>query len=193
MKISNDKVSFIKSQFPGLELEFQIRTNFGSQKDQYREKIRYFMAHEYLAHFTPEQLKKTLDLGHRPQASVGFFSISHCKEMGGFSYSNQPHGFDMEQTQRITPPIITRVSTLAEQKQVSQSENLWVAKEAAFKALANDRTDFVMTDLICENWKSHTETGVSSFRITSEKTLATALNSGFVFSEEDILLAIYFK
>ena len=70
---------------------------------------------------------------------------------------------------------------------------LWVAKEAAFKAYGRTKNNFIMTDLICENWRSHSETGLYSFRITSEKTLEPKINQGFLFSEEDVLIAVYFK
>ena len=193
MKISENKLLFIRSIVTDSELKFDLAKTFCSGNPQYRENIRTHLLNKYSAYFNRTQLAQLSDLNVIPKASQGFFSISHCQSWGGFSYSQLPHGFDVEVIGRISTPVLNRTSSESERMAAPDVKFLWVAKEAAYKAFATEKTNLSMTDFICEKWQSHPETQVYSFRMTSEKTLDTKLNTGFVFSEEDVHLAVYFR
>ncbi len=193
MHVSEKKLLFIKNQIQGFDLQFQLSKNFSSSDPEHRLNIRSFLREKYSSHFNRNQLALLSDLTLLPEASEGVFSVSHCKSIGGFSYSNFMHGFDVEQIVRISNPVILRTSSDYERSLPPDIKFLWVAKEAAFKAYGRTHKDLIMTDIICESWRSHSDTGIHSFRITSEKTLESKMNQGFLFSEEDVLMAIYFK
>ena len=197
MQIQSEIVRFIQKQVNDKTLSFSLFANYNSTALNYRKLIRDHLFTEHSAHFSREQLAQLSDLQVVPKASQGHFSISHNEKIGGFSYSELPHGFDAEVKKRISRAIIERTSTVAEIKDAPDLSFLWVAKEAAFKALDSSTLDrprqLIMTDLICTEWQSHPDTQIVSFRIAPEKTLVHSLNLGFVFSEEDVLFSIYFK
>ncbi len=193
MQIPEKKLLFIRNQVQDFDLQLQLSKKFSSAELLYRESIRACLLEKYSAHFNRSQLAGLYDLNVLPEASKGVFSISHCKSIGGFSYSSFMHGFDVEQIARISNPVILRTSSEQERSLPPDIKFLWVAKEAAFKAHGRTQKDLIMTDIECHSWRSHSDTGVHSFRITSEKTLESKMNQGFLFSEEDVLMAIYFK
>lgn len=193
MLISENKLAFIRSQIQDPDVNFDLTNQFKSSKDHYRESIRTHLITQYSSFFNRTQLANLSNLTILPEASRGFFSISHCQSVGGFSFSNFAHGFDVEVLMRISNPVISRTSSDAERAEAPDIKFLWVAKEAAFKAQGRTPSQLVMTDLICKDWQSHSETGIFSYRITSEKTLDMKINKGFLFSEEDVLLAVYFR
>ena len=197
MQLAPKTFSFIEKTIKDSDLKFVLSKNYSAKQTQHRQSIRNLLADEFTAHFSREQLANLSDLNIIPSASEGYFSITHNQQMGGFSYSKFPHGFDAESIARISKPVIDRTSSEPERASAPNVKFLWVAKEAAFKALnvrgENNANSLVVTDLICNEWKSHPETEVCSFRITSEKILEQSLNLGFVFLEEDVLFAIYFK
>lgn len=193
-KVPDYFIQDIQKHISNLELKFELSSKFNSNEPNYRQAIRQKISTDYSYCFNREQLAKLADLTKLPIASVGYFSISHNQNMGGFSYSNCKHGFDFEQVQRISINVIKRVCSEEEIQQAPRPEFLWVAKEAAVKALTeNNRSEFLITDNICENWQSQNDNSVFSYRIRSQKTLDHGLNIGFVFSEKDILYSIYFK
>ncbi len=197
MQIAAKTFSFIEKTIKDPDLKFVLSKNYSAKQSQHRQSIRNLLAEEFTAHFSREQLANLSDLNIIPSASEGYFSITHNQHLGGFSYSKFSHGFDAESISRISKPVIDRTSSEPERASAPNVKFLWVAKEAAFKALnvraENNANSLVVTDLICKGWKSHPETEVCSFRITSEKTIEQSLNLGFVFSEEDVLFAIYFR
>ena len=193
MLISENKLNFIRNEVGDRDFNFDLSKKFSSTKDHYRENIRTQLITEYSSFFNRTQSANLSDLTIIPEASVGYFSISHCQTVGGFSYSQLIHGFDAEVISRISNPIINRTSSESERNEAPDIKFLWVAKEAAFKAYGRTHSQLVMTDLLCEKWQSHSETGLYSYRIKSEKTLDGKTNRGFLFSEEDVLLAVYFR
>ncbi len=197
MQIAAKTFLFIEKTVKDSDLKFVLSKNYSAKQPQHREAIRTLMAEEFTAHFSREQLANLSNLNIIPSASEGYFSITHNQQLGGFSYSKYPHGFDAETISRISKPVIDRTSIESERTSAPNVKFLWVAKEAAFKALnvrgENNANSLVVTDLICKEWKSYPATDVCSFRITSEKTLEQSMNLGFIFSEEDVLFAIYFK
>jgi hypothetical protein len=167
--------------------------NWKSTEAEHRIKIRNCIEENFTSRFNRQQLAWLNDLNQLPQADDGFFSIAHCKTMGGFTYSKHPHGFDIEQTSRISTDIIQRTASAKEQAAAPLLQFLWVGKEAGFKALSSTRSDLLITDLLCTQWQSHFENQVFSFRLNSLKTLDFGLNIGFIFSEGDNLFCTYFK
>lgn len=176
-----------------MNLAFYLSEEFASTTLNYRENIRSELGSTHSFRFSRQQLANLNDLQTLPEASDGFFSISHCPLLGGFSFSNFKHGFDLESVDRISKPIILRTCTSDEVYEAPNPKYLWVAKESAVKAMSTRRNEFVVTDFQTENWKSHFETEVFSYRINSLKTLDFGINKGFVFSEKDILFGIFFK
>ncbi len=197
MQIAAKTFLFIEKTVKDSDLKFVLSKNYSAKQPKFRQAIRTLLADEFTAHFSREQLANLSNLNIIPEASEGFFSITHNQQLGGFSYSKFAHGFDAENIVRISKPVIDRTSAEPERASVPNVKFLWVAKEAAFKALNvrsdNNNNSLVVTDLICKEWKSHPDTAVCSFRIASEKALEQSLNLGFVFLEEDVLFAIYFK
>src|SRR4051812_1493857 len=84
------------------KLRLILNPEWGSSLSNYRQNIRDCISSKFSAHFSREQLSMLHDLNWRPQASDGFVSISHCKSLGGFTYSKRRHGFDVEELNRIS-------------------------------------------------------------------------------------------
>lgn len=162
-----------------------------------RQKIRTDIAQQYTKHFSREQLALIHDLSLIPKAEIGFFSISHCPEVGGYSYSKFQHGFDIERIHRISDPILRRTASEKEYELAPKKYYLWSAKEAAFKALnrssSSDQNDLLITDLHCVNWKPQYGLDVWSFQIQTNKPVSLNLNRGFLFEEKGLLFSVFFK
>ena len=186
------KILYIQSS---VDEEFRLVVNdqWKSTESDHRSKIRNCIEENFTSRFNRQQLAWLNDLNRLPQAEDGFFSIAHCKTLGGFTYSKHPHGFDVEQSSRISTDIIQRTASAKEQAAAPHLSFLWVGKEGGYKALSSTRADLVITDLLCTEWQSHFENQVFSFRLNSLKTLDFGLNKGFIFSEADNLFCIYFK
>ena len=184
-------VEFIKDQIDDPTFAVKIKPEWGSEKPDYRMKIREFLANVDSSYFNREQLAQHYNLNQRPQAAEGFISISHCTQAGGYSFSQKACGFDLEDVMRISDPIIRRTSTDDERAKAPHLKFLWVAKEAAYKALSDD--GLLITDLLCKNWLQTTGLDIWSYQMRSEKKINTEQNIGYVFSTPTLLLAIYFK
>ncbi len=196
MQIQTNTISFIKNKINDASLQVILSKNFSAKEKNHRQSIREYLAEEFSAHFSREQLSKLPDLNQIPVASNGYFSISHNQQIGGFSYSKFPHGFDVEVVSRISTAIIQRTSSESERASAPNTKFLWVAKEAAFKALSNpDRKDskILLTDLVTCAWQPNSNTDICSFKIKSEKLIEHELNLGFIFLNEDMLFSLFFK
>ena len=186
------KILYIQSSLDE-KMRMILDTRWSSKNPKHRQNIRNILSTDFSAHFSREQLAKLNDLHWLPEASDGFISISHCHLLGGFVFSRFKVGFDIEETKRISPKLLNRVCSQIEIKECPQTEFLWVAKEAAFKALSEAQLGLVITDLVCFDWQSYFENQVFGFRLKSEKTLDFRLNKGFIFSEGNCLFGFYFK
>lgn len=180
--------TFVDSSF-----QLVIRPEWGSTQPNYRTEIRNYLSEYFSSHFTRQQLAQLPDLNHRPEATTGFFSISHAQQWGGLSYSLQRHGLDIENKKRISQQILRRTSTEKELTYAPQPELLWVAKESAFKALSHQDPNLMITGIECTDWDSHNENKLWTFRINLQKTLDLSRNLGFIFSSEDHLFSIYYQ
>ena len=99
-----------------------------------------------------------LDLKSIPTLSKGDISFSHSQKTCGFVFSQQVHqlGFDIEEQQRVSDPPVKRVSSEQEFQQAPSPLHLWVAKEAAFKALHKALPKVhVLSHVEIHSWSSH--------------------------------------
>jgi phosphopantetheinyl transferase (holo-ACP synthase) len=188
-------ISFINEQIENCELQIVIKPEWSSEKENYRLNIRQHLATVDSSFFNRQQLAELFDLNKRPRPVVGSISISHSSIAGGFSYSTYSHGFDIESVKRITDPIIIRTSSEDERSKTPHLKFLWVAKEAAYKALADHMQSgsLILTDLICKNWLQTSNMNIWSFQIGSEKKINTLQNIGYVFSTHNLLISIFFR
>lgn len=193
-----EKISYIQSSIDS-EFKMVLNPDWGSRIADHRLLIRRGLAEKMTSQFSRAQLALLNDLNWVPEADTGFFSISHTKSMGGFTYSQYKHGFDSEEMARISNDILRRTCSEKELKECPRTEFLWVAKEAGLKAhsgvsgYTRPTDPLVVTHLHAENWNSHFENKVFSFRLKSYKTLDFGHNKGFIFLEGDKLFCTYFK
>lgn len=187
-----DKISFIQT-VADEKFRLILNEDWNSSRQNYREQIRSFLEKEFSAHFSREQLVNLHNLNWVPSCAEGSVSISHCTTMGGFTLSQFKIGFDVEELKRISTDIVKRVSDPHELKVSPKPEFLWVAKEAAFKALSGHHEGLTMADFQASDWQSYFENQIFGFRMNSKKTLDFGLNKGFIFSEGSCLLGFFFK
>ena len=186
------KILFIQTS---VDQSFRLILNkdWGSLNSNYRSDIRNFLAQHFSTYFSREQIMRLHDLNQRPLISEGSFSVSHCKSLGGFSYSKNSHGFDLEEKKRISMEILRRTCSPSELESAPTPEYLWVAKEACYKAISTQIDGIAMSDLECDHWQSHSENNIYSCRMNSKKALDFGLNKNFIFSDSDYLFGFFFK
>jgi len=207
-----EKIHYIQGQIDP-EFRMILNKNWNSEQPEYRVQIRSAMEKHFTAYFSREQLAMLYDLNWRPRTEKGRFSISHCRSLGGFTFSRFDHGFDVEQMKRISVDILKRTCEEKELIECPRAEFLWVAKEAGLKAhdffrgnlkslpfepnrhgvLGNEMPDLVVTDFSAMEWNSHFEQKIFSFKLKCKKTLDYNLNKGFIFSEGDEIFCTYFR
>lgn len=175
--------------------ELNLKPEFSSKNKNHRQLIRQDIIQKYNQSLTADEILNIQNLDLIPKSEKIFFSISHHHEIGGYSASSFQHGFDIELKSRISDRIIKRVSTSEEISKSPELKFLWCAKEAAHKALNNSKfrsSTLMLSDLKIENWTSQTKTKISSYRISSNKTLELNRNTGFVFQDSTQIFAIFF-
>jgi phosphopantetheinyl transferase (holo-ACP synthase) len=140
-------ISLLKKKFP--KLTFELLPQFASSAPDYRNKLR---AHLY----NRIQQTSLLNLDEIPRLQHGFVSISHCPTLGGYVLSKDPIGFDIEETTRVELRFVERMAHPDDTKGPTPAA-LWCAKEAAFKALA-DQQPQVIAQIAVNNWKTIDQT-----------------------------------
>lgn len=106
-----------------------LEPQFGSTHENYRLNIRKHIIDNQ--DLTDEEKINILDLNQLPKSKKYYFSISHCKSIGGYAVSSQPIGFDIEDIDRISRDIVKRITTL---DLVPEDPRwLWPAKESILK------------------------------------------------------------
>ena len=120
---------------------------WGAKEAGYRDLIRASIK-EVLQ---PEE--NVADLTRPPKSSKWSISVSHAPHFGGWAAVPLPEriGFDVEENRRISPAVIERMSTPQEIKDCPNPSFLWCAKEAYFKALAQDQPQAI-TQLNISDW-----------------------------------------
>jgi 4'-phosphopantetheinyl transferase len=172
-------------------LNLYLKNEFGSENLNHRQLIRSQIIQNHSDQLSVAENKNIQNLDLPPKAKKLFFSISHNQSLGGYSVSNEPHGFDVELKSRLTDAIILRVSAGAEVLEAPDLKFLWCAKEAAFKALGDNTV--IISDLNICHWSSQNKTGLWSFRVSSTKTLELKRNSGFIFTDSHQIFSIFFQ
>lgn len=185
-----NKILFIQHALDP-KLRIILNADWGSEQPDYRKEIRDYLGEKFSAHFSLQEQAWLADLNRRPIPQDGHLSISHCRRLGGFCFSQFEVGFDVEEISRISVPLINRTAPENEKTQAPRPEFLWSAKEAGFKALSDQLQ--TITQIECTEWQSHFENQVFSFRLKSSKTLDLLHNKGFIFSDSDFLFAVFFK
>lgn len=127
-------------------------TTIGSTTPNYRLTLRAKIADalkaanlaeaENVTHLEARLTHPTLDI-----------SLSHTEDASVFGWIAKPHkiGVDIECTDRLTTPLIERISTENERLGCPDIRFLWPAKEAAFKALSPMCK--VISEIETHSWK----------------------------------------
>jgi 4'-phosphopantetheinyl transferase EntD len=105
----------------------------------------------------PSNEASLLDLSTLPSTEDLSVSISHCPELGGFSWVKKPWtiGFDIEVIARVSKAAAARMSKPDEIAQAPSPWQLWVAKEAAFKAFRGPQQPAALSGIETSQWRSH--------------------------------------
>lgn len=184
--------TFIRKQIQDPQFKITLNSAWSSSQADFRVKIRHHMADVDTSYFNRLQWAQLYDLNQRPSSDLGFISISHCHLVGGYSFSTFQNGFDIEETNRISDPIILRTSSDKERSEAPYIKLLWVAKEAAYKGMGESQPA-VITDLSCNNWQtSEEDADIYSFQIHTGRPIAFQHNKGFVMKTSFLLISVYF-
>lgn len=124
-----DSLESLAAQLGARNVKSQISEKWSSTVPQFRDQLR-----RALRDFT--DCDTVLDNKNVFKYSDGYFSISHSEKAGGFVTSDIPIGLDIETKNRpLTDKAYLRISDADERKLGLSPIELWVAKEASFKAL----------------------------------------------------------
>ena len=208
-----EKINYLQNNIDA-NLQLILNGEWKSASENHRLNIRKAMQDKFSSNFSIQQLTELNNLNWLPECNLGYFSISHCKSIGGFSFSIFKHGFDVEEINRISVSVLKRTCCESEFTNSPRPEFLWVAKEASLKAHSNRHsykktkdtsrdtdltdtdlahTDYVISDFITTNWLSVAEPKIFSFQILQKKNLEFKINKGYVFTENHNLFCIYFR
>lgn len=172
-------ISLVHKHHP--EMRAQGTSLWGAREENYRALIRasikdVLQTEDHVA-----------DLARPPKSTKWSISISHAANFGGWVAAPLPAriGFDVEEGRRITDKVIERMSTEAERKDCPNPSYLWCAKEAYFKALAQDQPQAI-TQLNIGEWEL-LEPDFYSFRASPHKA-----GRGWVLNHEPFLYGICF-
>lgn len=170
-------ISLVHKHHP--ELRSQGTSLWGAKEQNYRANIRVSLK-EVL-----QPAEKVDDLSKPPKSAVWSISISHAANFGGWVAIPLPAriGFDVEEGRRISEAVIARMSTEIERKDSPNPSFLWCAKEAYFKALAQDQPQAI-TQLNISDWEL-VEPDFYSFKATPHK-----IGHGWVLNVEPFLYGI---
>ena len=152
--LTRDILDVIRRELGLPTLEIVLRREFAANGPQRRAKIREAI----IAALKPDEIEtQTLRmLEHIPDPPNASVSISHSPSIGGFAYTRAQSpaiGFDIEEISRIHAKAVARISKPGELTQAPA--RIWVAKEAAFKALRGRPK--VITALTTRAWLSVVE------------------------------------
>lgn len=159
------------------QLVVYSQKDWGSDQPDYREKIK-------------EHLQQTAT----SFKNQGHSSISHTVGLGGYAYVTDAKiqiGFDIEKRSRIRPAIVQRVCKSMEELIAARlPENLWVAKEAAFKALIGPTQPAVLNELEVTEWVMHTQ-DLETFYIATPEKYGFGLARGAVLTQDDYCIGFF--
>lgn len=162
-------------------LILEFRSEWGSEIEGHREGIR-------------DCLK--IDTTNFSEGIVES-SISHCPGYGGYALAVSGSkklslGLDIEMVSRVTGDLARRICLIEAEYLCSPRPSfLWVAKEAAFKAMQGESQPKVISSVAISSWQGMSE-NFYTFRGTVKNNLENQVTGG-VFSHEDCAIAIAIK
>ena len=180
----------LKSVLDCPSLELHLSSHWGSSQPEHRFKIRQFIAENVRACGGPDRTEDILDLEKVPALSNSQVSISHCLQYGVIAFAQNPVGVDVEELPRLQDKIVARMSNESEMSQAPSAASLWVAKEAAYKALKSFAQPQVLSQLEIGMWQaldSHSET----FALLNHSTFAAPVGKGVVIRNKSHALAVF--
>ncbi len=182
------------------DLILRMRSEWGAKQPNYRESLRQGIVKELAGSQEGQGMvrdhHRLLDLSELPSLEGHYISISHGQDLGGFVATTKgPVGFDLEITKRVTKVAMERVASREEIQQAPSAASLWVAKEAAFKALRWDSQPTTISQIETTGWEMY-QSLYETFRLknpekfTSSSPLS-AKGLGVVIPHEFYLFCIY--
>lgn len=135
MTLSESVIKSLKKHFPCSDLEVLMHTEWGSKNPENRPLIR-------------SELLKALN------GRCLYTSISHCPDLGVAVIAPSSIGVDVEVRERVTAPVMARISKEEEMLVAPSLSSLWCAKEAAFKALRPYEQPSVLSKISIGDWQN---------------------------------------
>ena len=132
--------------------------------------------------------KALLNLKQRPECPFVSLSVSHCNYLGGFVFvfgKKFSIGFDIENAQRVTKKIISRISSKKEVQQAPHPALLWTAKEASLKCLSRRWDHFMLKDCLVSDWEKKSDSYQFSACLKNQDLRC----KGIVFLTENLAIA----
>lgn len=124
-----DSLESLSAELGAKNVKSQISEKWSSKVPQFRDHLR-----SALRDFT--SCDTVLNNKNVFKYSDGYFSISHSEKAGGFVTADIPIGLDIETKNRsLSEKAYLRISDEEERRLGLSPIELWVAKEASFKAL----------------------------------------------------------
>ena len=125
-----------------------------------RKNLRKSLIHHLKSHKNYKGFSynwtKLLKIKTKPSFPYASLSISYCYYLGVFIIvfdQKTSIGFDIERKNRVTSPVVRRVSSHKEIDESPHPALLWTAKEACVKSLSTSAQPVLFKDCILSNWK----------------------------------------
>lgn len=174
------------------QLELYFYPEITSRQKDYRSQLRDRLANR-LSQLNESPLHKSIqDLTQLPNHPGYQMSLSHSPLASGFALIKEDKirvGFDIESIDRITEPVIRRLSSKSETQQAIDWKHIFPAKEAAWKAL---NKPFQLPHLTAVNTKAWEaiEPNWYKFQIEISEELVDGLGGLYVNSDTYICFFI---
>lgn len=180
--------------------DFQIYTSteWGAKVIDGRQNIRRFLYEKIKtkSSMSESNLSNLLDLKKTvTKIENTYISISHTGEEGACAMSSYPVGIDLELQSRLLEKTVERISSEEEIKRAPHFSFLWVAKEAAFKALYNFQQPSVISHIQVNSWEpfemsQHQGDAYQcwKFQINSQNLYLAGTNKGILYKKGNKLI-----
>ena len=132
------------------DLDIFIGRATSSPRPDLRKQLVEVLEQKEIAHNTQQML----NLDQIPRLNEGDVSLSHCPKFQGLMISQKSGhlGFDIEDPDRVTTELALRVSDNDQLQRAPDPASLWVAKEAAFKALSKSHGAKLLSEISMNQW-----------------------------------------
>lgn len=140
---------------PAGTLNLEMDTDFGADNKLHRMFLKSDLREKLI------ESGRDVPEGTDPLKTQGVpISVSHTDELGGFVWINLKEpmpglqiGLDIENSTRVHEVVAKRIcKSEAEFKAAPSPSSLWVAKEAAFKALRGPKQPQVLSEVEITEW-----------------------------------------